>query len=59
MRDETIKKHVIILGTGASFTSGYPLANKLRLLMSCEKTLREELSSLAKFDSEYTNILVK
>ena len=38
------QKHVIILGAGASFTSGYPLADRLRLLMSSEKDFKAELT---------------
>lgn len=34
------KKHVIILGAGASSTSGYPDAEKLRLIMSVEQEFR-------------------
>src|ERR1017187_6481574 len=30
-------KHVIFLGAGASKSSGYPLANELRLLLSSER----------------------
>ena len=44
MSTETPKKHVIILGAGASATSGYPLANRLRLLMSSEQVLKAELA---------------
>jgi hypothetical protein len=36
-------KHVIILGAGASKSSGYPLANELRLEMSSEEHLRKIL----------------
>jgi hypothetical protein len=37
------EKHVIILGAGASITSGYPDANRLRVLMSSDKTVRDIL----------------
>ena len=47
------KKHVIILGAGSSVTSGYPVANELRLLMSSEKRLQEELSRLGEFKKDY------
>ncbi len=36
-------KHVIFLGAGASVSSGYPLANGLRLLMSSKKHWEEAL----------------
>jgi hypothetical protein len=55
MAEETIKKHVIILGAGASATSGYPMADKLRLLMSSEMTLREELSRHGKFNNDHVD----
>jgi hypothetical protein len=42
----TSEKHVIIFGAGASVTSGYPMADRLRLLMSSEVALREEIASL-------------
>jgi len=58
MSEEPVKKHVIILGAGASITSGYPDANRLRLLMSSEKALREELSNRGKFDSEFVDRVV-
>lgn len=40
------QKHVIILGAGASCTSGYPLADRLRVLMSSEKDFQAELIRL-------------
>ena len=36
-------KHVIILGAGASYTSGYPLAADLRILLSSKSTFEEYL----------------
>ena len=36
-------KHVIFLGAGASATSGYPMANRLTLLMSDRLTLIQEI----------------
>ena len=36
-------KHVIFLGAGASASSGYPMANRLTLLMSDRKTLIQEI----------------
>ena len=41
-------KHVIFLGAGASKGSGYPLANKLRLLISSRKNWEEALRDYAK-----------
>lgn len=41
-------KHVIILGAGASVTSGYPIANDLRLLLTSEQKVREELQKQGK-----------
>jgi hypothetical protein len=50
MPAERKQKHVIILGAGASKTSGYPLADRLRLLMSSETTLRNVLAEQIKGD---------
>jgi hypothetical protein len=56
--DETIqkrgmsKKHVIFLGAGASVSSGYPLANRLALLMSDRRTLIDEILHQSKFCGE-------
>jgi hypothetical protein len=36
-------KHVIILGAGASLSSGYPLADRLRLLLTSPRALRDYL----------------
>ena len=36
-------KHVIFLGAGASASSGYPMANRLTLLMSDRQTLIQEI----------------
>jgi hypothetical protein len=36
-------KHVIFLGAGASFTSGYPIGQELRLQMSSQEHFSEEL----------------
>lgn len=55
---EQNKRHVIILGAGSSVTSGYPVANGLRLLMSSEKRVREELERLGKFNTEYTDKVI-
>jgi hypothetical protein len=49
---EDQKKHVIILGAGASATSGYPQADGLRLLMSSEPVLREELEKRTNCNKE-------
>src|ERR1017187_4604615 len=38
-----LKKHVIILGAGASVTSGYPDANRLTVLMCDRQTFLNEL----------------
>jgi len=54
-------KHVIFLGAGASRTSGYPLANELRLLLSSEhhfltwikKCFPSESDTAATLASEY------
>jgi hypothetical protein len=47
------KKHVIILGAGASKTSGYPLANDLTLLMCDRKTFIKELDRITEEASEH------
>ncbi len=33
-------KHIIILGAGASYTSGYPLADKLRIILSSDSEFK-------------------
>src|SRR5947207_83250 len=53
MADEAAKKHVIILGAGASITSGYPDANHLRLLLSSQQVLRQKLSLHGNFTAEF------
>lgn len=57
MPDEK-KRHVIILGAGASVSSGYPVANELRLLMSSEKKLRAELYRLGGFNNDYVDKII-
>jgi hypothetical protein len=52
-------RHVIILGAGASASSGYPVANKLRLLMSSEETLREGLSKRIKLNTAQPQEIVE
>lgn len=37
MNDKKVRKHVIFLGAGASYGSGYPLANELRLRISSKE----------------------
>lgn len=59
MPEEHPKKHVIILGAGASVSSGYPVADQLRLLMSSEKRLRERLGELAPFKTEYVDRIIE
>ena len=44
------RKHIIFLGAGASYGSGYPLANGLRLLVSSRQKWRE---ALAKYEEEH------
>src|SRR5881396_3549869 len=51
------KKHVILLGAGASCTSGYPLADRLRLLMSSEKDFKAELSRVLPDKAAFTSAL--
>ena len=58
MENETKQRHVIILGAGASVSSGYPMANGLRLLMSSEASLRKELESRGKFNKDYTGKVI-
>jgi hypothetical protein len=41
----SVKKHVIILGAGASLTSGYPLAAELRLILSSPENFKSHLHS--------------
>jgi len=48
----TPKKHVIILGAGASITSGYPDANWLTVLMCDRQTFFNEFISRAKTEGE-------
>lgn len=43
MRKTPAVNHVIFLGAGASFTSGYPIGTGLRLRMSCPSHLGREL----------------
>src|SRR5687768_9825126 len=45
MADKTPHKHVIFLGAGASKSSGYPLANELRLRLSSWETFAEFIAS--------------
>lgn len=52
MQNKSPRKHVIFLGAGASFTSGYPLANGLRLRLSNERQLIFDLEELAKVTKE-------
>lgn len=58
MQEEKRKRHVIILGAGSSVTSGYPVANELRLLMSSEKRLRAKLEHLGKFNTEHADKII-
>ena len=37
-------KHIIFLGAGAAFTSGYPLGNDLRLRMTSAKELHKQIN---------------
>ncbi len=53
MAEEDQPRHVIILGAGASSTSGYPLADTLRLLMSSEKAVQRELQKQGISDTDY------
>ncbi len=43
MQSKSPPKHVIFLGAGASFTSGYPLANGLRLRLAGDKQMQADL----------------
>jgi hypothetical protein len=45
---ENKSKHVIFLGAGASASSGYPMANRLTLLMADRRTLFEEIVRCSK-----------
>jgi hypothetical protein len=47
MQKKSPRKHVIFLGAGASLTSGYPLANGLRLRLSNERQLIFDLEDLS------------
>jgi hypothetical protein len=38
--------HVIFLGAGASYTSGYPIGQKLRLMMASKDYFQAELDKL-------------
>jgi len=51
--------HVIIMGAGASASSGFPLANALRLLMSSEKHFRELLEKRVRCNTDYGNKVVQ
>lgn len=59
MSKSSAPKHVIILGAGASVTSGYPDAKKLRLLLMSENKVREELTRRGENlnDREFNNFL--
>ena len=46
------RNHVIFLGAGASDSSGYPIGNKLRLRISCQKHLSAALHQDGKIDAE-------
>jgi len=46
------KKHVVILGAGASVTSGYPDANKLTVLMCDVQTFFKEFEARASAEGE-------
>lgn len=46
MQTKSPQKHVIFLGAGASVTSGYPLANDLRLRLSSEKQMKVDIERL-------------
>jgi hypothetical protein len=59
MAEDRKKKHVIILGAGASVTSGYPMADKLRLLTSSETALRDELAIHGKTNYEHLDKIVR
>jgi hypothetical protein len=52
-------KHVIILGAGASASSGYPVANKLRLLMASEAMAKKELASFNEISDEQVKLAVE
>ena len=52
-------KHVIILGAGASYTSGYPLANDLRLLIGSEIHFRTAAEAAYKEFYENNPLLKK
>ena len=56
---EIAEKHVIILGAGASATSGYPVAEKLRLLMSSESSLKAEIEKQVDLDKNVTDQAVE
>jgi hypothetical protein len=59
MSENSRSKHVIILGAGASASSGYPVATKLRLLMSSQDALREELEKRGIKDTGYLARILK
>lgn len=51
-------RHVIFLGAGASFTSGYPVGDGLRLRMSSDKHLRDEVAKIFKEEREIPDLCV-
>lgn len=55
----TTAKHVIFLGAGASKDSGYPLANKLRLLISSRTDWETALLNYAKERTPSDSSIVK
>jgi len=59
MAEEDQPRHVIILGAGASSTSGYPLADTLRLLMSSEKAVQRELEKQGISDTDYAEKVIR
>ncbi len=46
------EKHVIFLGAGASASSGYPLVNDLRLLMSSRAHFKKSVQDAVNADIE-------
>ena len=51
-------KHVIILGAGASASSGYPVGNDLRLWMSSPRSLRERIEVVLKKGVDADRLLI-
>jgi hypothetical protein len=51
-------KHVVFLGAGASKTSGYPLADELRLRLSAQQQCISDLKQAVKSKLDVNKVLL-